>query len=327
MNLSKQRRRFLQLSAFTPSILLAQVGCEPLSALNTKRLGYLAIRGGKFDFFAIFESLKRRAKATGTELLIEGYSVDPQELSMLPEHAKKILATRPDFLFAPSVGITKAFMVQTKEIPIGFLVWSDPVAHELVQNLGSPEKNVTGVSGAIGTILPLLQRLRLAYPAISSIALISDGRERNELPVNQETIRQLGFDRIAVCRCLGKEAVALLADLAKKGYQAALFTLSTGFLDEGLIIAEAAIKQRIILVAEDKSFVKVGFALSYQPVAKNIPEKITTLLDLLMRGVPPTNIPVEMPTEFSLAVNLTTVKQIGLKMTSAFLALADTHYE
>lgn len=327
MNISKPRRRFLQISALTPSILLTQVGCEPTRALHSKRLGYLAIRAGRFDYAAVFESLKQVAKANGQELEVVGQFVDPKDLVSLPEYAKKILVAKPDVIFAPSVGIARAFMGLTEKLPIGFLVWADPLAYKLVQNLGKPERNVTGVSGGIGTILPLLQRLRQAYPAISSIAIVSDIREVNENPVNQVAIRQLGFDRIAIQRCMGKEAAALLTTLAKEGYQAALFTLSTGFLEQGLAISNAAIANKIILVAEDRSFVKAGFALSYQPVSKNIPEKVTALLALLLQGVPPANIPVEIPTEFSLSVNLTTVKKIGLKMTSAFLALADTHFE
>jgi putative tryptophan/tyrosine transport system substrate-binding protein len=327
MNTSKQRRNFLRNSASTAAFLLTQVGCERPAQPHAKRLGYLIIDAGEFNLEEILSGLRRRASERNTVIEAVGHVVAFEDLARLPQHAAQILDARPDVLFATSVDIAKAFMRATRDIPIGFLIWADPIAYELVQNLGTPESNITGVSGGSEAALLLLQRVRQAFPTIRSVAIIADIREVGDIPVSQDSIRALGFERIVQHRCLPQEATQFVNRLAAQGYRAVLFGLSNGFLDEGTAIAMAAIKNRLVVVAEHRAFVKAGFALSYQPVAKDIPEKITSVLDLLIQGTPVRNIPVDTPSEFSLAVNLTTLKKLNLKLSSGFLGLADTVFE
>jgi len=63
--------------------------------------------------------------------------------------------------------------------------------------------------------------------------------------------------------------------------------------------------------------------MSYGPNFPDLYRRAAELVDKLLRGAKPGDIPVEQPTKFDLVVNLTTAKALGLTMPPTILALAD----
>jgi putative ABC transport system substrate-binding protein len=63
--------------------------------------------------------------------------------------------------------------------------------------------------------------------------------------------------------------------------------------------------------------------MSYGPNFSALFQRAADLVDTILRGTKPGDIPIEQPTKFELVVNLTTAKAIGLAIPESFLARAD----
>ena len=84
-----------------------------------------------------------------------------------------------------------------------------------------------------------------------------------------------------------------------------------------------ALSARLPTMLSYRDYVQAGGLMSYGP---NFPDQFrhaADLVDKILRGTKPGDIPVAQPTKFDLVVNLTTAKALGLKIPESFLALAD----
>ena len=72
-----------------------------------------------------------------------------------------------------------------------------------------------------------------------------------------------------------------------------------------------------------RDFVKAGGLVSYGPNTPDLFRRAADLVDKILRGAKPKDIPVEQPAKFDLVINLTTAKALGLMIPPTLLARAD----
>ena len=73
----------------------------------------------------------------------------------------------------------------------------------------------------------------------------------------------------------------------------------------------------------NRDSVQAGALISYGPNPADLFRRAAEIVDKVLRGAKPADIPVEQPTKFDLVINLTTAKAIGLKIPESFLSRAD----
>jgi putative tryptophan/tyrosine transport system substrate-binding protein len=88
------------------------------------------------------------------------------------------------------------------------------------------------------------------------------------------------------------------------------------------VIALAA-QYRLPVIYENREFVESGGLLSYAQVFRENFERAASLVDKILKGAKPADLPVEQPTRFELVVNLNTAKALGITIPPSILALAD----
>ena len=108
----------------------------------------------------------------------------------------------------------------------------------------------------------------------------------------------------------------------------ALYVVSDSlFNDYRALITKLALSTHLPTVSGFRNFVSAGGLMSYAPDYRDLFRRAADYVDKILRGTDPSEIPVEQPTKFELAINLTTAKALGLELPPQLLALADEMIE
>ena len=214
----------------------------------------------------------------------------------------------------------------TAAIPIVFAIAIDPIGSGLVTNLSHPGANITGLSIQSPDIAgKRLELLHEAVPSLHHLAVMADGGY-------SAAIREMGEVRVAA-RTLGLEVTPLELRNADeiahafdvlKSKADALYVVGNALtnLNQARIIAPA-LGAHLPTIFDDVTFVEAGALMSYGPNQPALFRRAAELVDKILRGTKPSDIPVEQPTKFELAINATTAKAIGLSIPPTLLTRAD----
>ena len=231
--------------------------------------------------------------------------------------------------------VTNAFAASTVKqatsvIPIVFPLGIDPVGSNLIGSLAQPGGNVTGLTAQQSDLAgKRLELLREVLPRLRRLAIIGNvGFPQAMLEIGEVQ---------AVARTLGIE-VALLEIRRAEDISPAFETLKSQ-ADALYVVGDAlvhtnrtriitfSLSARLPTIAGLGDFVEAGALMSYGPNISNQFRRAAELVDKILHGTKPGDIPVEQPTKFDLVINLTTAKVLGLKIPEALLLRADEMIE
>jgi putative tryptophan/tyrosine transport system substrate-binding protein len=214
----------------------------------------------------------------------------------------------------------------TAHVPIVFAAAGDPVGTGLVASLARPGSNLTGLSLQAPDLAgKRLELLREVIPGLRRVAvLINVG--------NAAAVRELGEVQ-AAARTLGLEVITLeirrAEDIAPaiealKSRTEVLYVPSDPlFTPNRIRINTLALSARLPTIFFERDYVDAGGLMSYGPNRSDMFRRAAELVDKILRGAKPADIPVEQPTKFDLVINLTTAKALGLTIPEWFLLRAN----
>jgi putative ABC transport system substrate-binding protein len=214
----------------------------------------------------------------------------------------------------------------TSVIPIVFAVAGDPIANDLVASLARPGGNVTGLS-TVATDLAgkRVELLREAASGIRRLAMI--GNVGNSLSVLEMSEVQ------AVATKLGLETEALsirsAGDIVQafdglKGRSDALYVVADPLVNTNRPqIHTLAMTASLPTIYNAREHVEAGGLMSYGPNFSELYRRSGEIVDRILRGTKPGDIPVEQPTKFEFVINLATARSLGLTIPPPVLARAD----
>jgi putative ABC transport system substrate-binding protein len=240
--------------------------------------------------------------------------------------AAELVRLKVDVIVAKSTPAALAAKQGTSDIPIVFVA-GDPVASGLVESLARPGGNLTGLSQQqTDTAGKRLELLREVVPRLRRLAvLVNPGNPAGVLERDQveAAARALGLD-YAVFEFRRVEDIAPTLD-ALKGSADALYVCLDPVLPDD--IGELAAAALLPTMHDDRQSVDAGGLMSYGPSFLAMDRRTAELVDKILRGAKPADLPVEQPTKFELVVNLKTAKALGLTVPDKILALADAVIE
>jgi len=268
--------------------------------------------------------------AEGGNLRIERAYGEGRE-DRLPELAAGLVAKRVDVIwaFGPEAAIAAARA--TRSIPVVFWGVALPVEQGLVASLARPGRNVTGVAWyAAGAVdLKRMQYLkeiapnarRLAHLAVPSAASTVAGG--SVLGRTEETARALGFDYRRFEMLNPADFAPRFEEITQWSADAMLVAGTTLTVREAKRIVEFARQRRLPDAYTLRSFVEIGGLIGYAIVIEPTFARCADYIDQILRGAKPGNLPVDLPSEYTLAVNLKTARELGLTVPQSILLRAD----
>jgi ABC-type uncharacterized transport system substrate-binding protein len=214
----------------------------------------------------------------------------------------------------------------TSVIPIVFATVADPLGSGLVASLARPGGNVTGLSLASPELAgKRLELLREVVPGLRRLAILADSNyppSMRELDEVETAARPLGIETIALK--IRQAADIAPAFEALKGRAEALYVVGGSLTSANQVrIHSFALAARLPTMDPNRERVETGGLMSYAPNFPSLYRRAGDLVDKILRGAKPAEIPVEQPTKLELVINLTTARAIGLKIPEAFLLRAD----
>jgi len=243
------------------------------------------------------------------------------------EVAREFVRLRVDIILATSTAAALTCKQATAVIPIVFPISGDPLSTGLVATLARPGGNVTGLSNEAsdlaGKRLGILQEM---IPDMHLLAIFANadypGR-MSEISDIQAAARTLGLD-VVVFEIRRAEEISSAFDTALKQRTAAVYVVGDTFMNSNSVrISSLAMNARLPTIYVGRQYVESGGLMSYGADIPHLFRRAAELVDKILHGARPSDIPVEQPTKFELVINLTTAKVLGLTIPDKLLALAD----
>jgi putative ABC transport system substrate-binding protein len=291
-------------------------------------LGFLS-SGGKEPLAAPLDAfrqeLRERGYEDGRNVVIE-WRLAEGKFELLPDLAAELVALAVDVIVVSAVPAARAARSTTSTIPIVMAIGSDPEGVGLIDSLGRPGSNVTGVSG-MGQVLVAkrLDLLKEALPGVSRVAVLwnaGNAAKLNEFREAQSAARALGLELQSV-EIYGPE------DLP-----GAFETLSAVPIDALLVfwdpitginrakIAEFAARRGVPAMYGERMYVVAGGLMCYGPSLPAMFQRAAYYVDRILKGTKPADLPVEQPREFDFVINLQTARALGLAIPQRVLLQA-----
>jgi putative tryptophan/tyrosine transport system substrate-binding protein len=242
------------------------------------------------------------------------------------EIAAEFVRRNVDVIVTSATAVIVAAKQATSVIPIVFAAAGDPVGTGLVASLARPGGNVTGLSiQQTDVAAKRLELLREIVPGLRRLAILGNvGGPAVVLDMRevQAAARTLGLEVIASEIRRGEDIVPAFAAL--KGHADALYVAVDPLVNAHRIpINTLALAARLPTMHTFREAVEAGGLMSYGPNFPDLWRRAAELVDKILRGAKPADLPVEQPTKFDLIINLTTAKALGLEMPATLLARAD----
>jgi putative ABC transport system substrate-binding protein len=243
-----------------------------------------------------------------------------------PALVAELVQRKVDVIVTHATANVVAAMQATSLIPIVFTTVADPVGNKLVASLARPGGNVTGLSNQVPDLVgKRLELLRELVPGLRRLAMMVNVGVSNvvvELGEVQAAGRTLGLD-VAALEVRRAEDIAPAIEGLRGRAEGIYVQADPLFTSNRVRLNSLALSARLPTIHSAREHVEAGGLISYGTNLTDLFRRSGDLVDKILRGAKPADIPVEQPTKFDLVVNLWTAKALGLDVPPTVLARAD----
>jgi putative ABC transport system substrate-binding protein len=297
---------------------------EAQQPTKTPRIGYLT-SGGSAPAEAFVQGLRNLGYVEGKNVAFE-FRASGGKSERSSELAVELARLRVDVIVAAGAGAIRAAKNATSTIPIVMSEVNDPITLGFVASLAHPGGNITGLSNLSpelsGKRLELLKEL---IPKASRVALLSYRGVAMRTSIKEtELAAQSLHLQLQLLEVAGPDELESAFEAAKKQRAEALMQIQAAALSPHQHrIIDLATKYRLPALYVNRTDVDAGGLVSYGPDPADVSRRVASIVDKILKGRKPSDLPVEQPKKFELVINLKAAKQIGLTIPPNVLARAD----
>jgi putative tryptophan/tyrosine transport system substrate-binding protein len=277
---------------------------------------------------AFREGLKDAGYVEGENVAIE-YRWAENRRERLPELAADLVRRQVNVIAATGGSLPGlAAKAATTTIPIVFGTPEDPVRIGLVENLGRPGGNATGVSFLTAELVAKrLGLLRELLPGAVRVAVLFSPDNAALMESNMQELEgaasAAGLTIQMLHASTGREINAAFAALGRERPDALFVGPGPFFVVRKVQLANLAARYAIPAVFPVRDIVEAGGLMSYGTDINDAYRQVGVYTGRILRGAKPTDLPVLQPTKFELVINMQTAMMLGLTVPPTLLARAD----
>jgi len=324
------RRRFVAIAAASAALISVPTKGQPTG--KVWRIGYLSAGvtptpGTPDPADALWQRLRELGYAEGANLVVDAKFAEGKS-ARLPELAAELVRLKPDVIVTRGSPSNMAAKNATAAIPVVMASGLDPVREGVVASLARPGGNVTGMMFASDAriIAKRLQLLKEAFPRMSRLAVAarSDrGSDAIWLKDTEDSAKALNVSlHVLIVEEFPAWNDAFAAMIATRA-DAVYLIESPNYIAHAKLIADLALRNRMPSMFGADEHVRAGGLMSYGLNLPAVFRRAAELVDKVLKGTKPADIPVEQPTKYELVINLKTAKALELAVPPSLLARAD----
>jgi putative ABC transport system substrate-binding protein len=248
------------------------------------------------------------------------------QVDLLRPYAEELVRLKVEVIL--TFGTEAAFAAKnaTTSIPIVLASAGDPVGTGLVASLARPGGNITGYSIVSSEIEA--KRAALIHellPAAQRVAVVVDPSNRISGSLRKradEAFRSLGVQPIFIEATSEQQLLDVPAEAVRQRAQALEMPVGiTGASARRLM--QSAIEYRLPIVVPDRDLLEAGALMGFHLNTDDRGRRVAAIVDKILRGAKPADIPIEQPTRFTLLINLKTAEALGITVPRSLLLRAD----
>jgi putative ABC transport system substrate-binding protein len=322
------RRAFI--SGIVGSLLAAPLGAEAQPAGKVWKLGYLdkgAAARSKPYVDGLKQGLHDLGWIEGRNILIEVRFAEGKT-DQLPRLAAELVRLKMDVIVTSTTPAALAAKHATTTIPIVIGFSADPVGSGIVASLAHPGGNITGwTHSGLELRAKYLELLKEAVPDATRIGVLwnpANEVHKPSLKVIEGAAQRLKVELYPTGAQDPKEIEHAFSTLAEKRVQALVVFPDGMFQTQTPQLLALAARYRLPSLYGVREYADLGGLMAYGAnIAKMHRQLSASLVDKVLRGAQPANLPVAQPTEWELVINLKTAKALGLTIPPSLLQRAD----
>jgi putative ABC transport system substrate-binding protein len=291
---------------------------------ETRTIGILALGNpNPARFISDFKSqLAELGYLEGKNLRLEIRSADGQTARLEPL-ARELVAMNVDVLVPYQTPAVAAAKAATRDIPIVMGSAGDPVGSGFVKSFSNPGGNITGVSGGAAELAGKnLEIIKEIIPSIRRVAFLAnqlDPFHKTLMQYFERAASQLNIDAKTELARAGDDFDRHFVAIRDWGGEAALVQPNLPLKQ----VADSALRARVPAICPHEAFTQAGGLMAYSSDLSSLHRQAAMIVDKVLKGRKPAELPVEMATKFHLVVNTKSASAIGLKLPPLLLTRAD----
>jgi putative tryptophan/tyrosine transport system substrate-binding protein len=260
----------------------------------------------------------------GRDIIVD-YVWAEGRLDRLRQLATELVRHNLDLIVTAGPQPVRALLQTQTQTPIVFAIYSDPVVDGVIDSLARPGRNLTGLSMANSNLeSKRLQILKDAISPLTRVAILHDpaGGPSGLIDV-QSGARELALETLILDASDPGRFDSIFAEAANHSVNG-LAGMASPFLNfHHKRLIDLANQYRFPSIWESSGYVRDGGMLSYGPSFADMYRQSADYVAKILNGAKPSDLPVEQPVKFELAINLRTAKSLGILISPAILARAD----
>ena len=289
------------------------------------RLGQLALTAESFEVTrgTTLPELAKLGFSESRNLVMDERAGDR---AAMPSLARALVLGKPDAIITIGIDAVRAAQEATRTVPI-ISFGPDLVRAGLAASHARPGGNVTGVTlFAVELDGKRLDILREAAPAARRIAALMlrsmPGRDASENEM-RTVARDTGLE-LLVFEAVGPDDYGFAIEAMRSaGAQALIIHANPVFYRDAAMIAGLALLAGLPTICEWADMAKSGCLIGYGPSRPELRRRVAHQVARIFNGAAPSDLPIEQPTKFEMAINVKTSMALGLMLPQSLLARAD----